>query len=119
MASVAAAVSQAQLKRQPQGMHAIAIQSMNISQVIQSPRPPVTQINNLYNSSGCGNRDGIALAAGNKENTTGGVGSAACEDSQSIGINKNSNSAQKVAKRAGSVFVDGGGAALTTSEKKN
>jgi hypothetical protein len=45
-------------------MQAIAIQSMNISQVIQSPRQQAAQINNLYSHS---TRD-IALAmAGNKE----------------------------------------------------
>ena len=49
----AAAASQSQLKSPPTGMQAIAIHSMNISQVIQSPRPPA-QINNLYSQSSRG-----------------------------------------------------------------
>ena len=49
----AAAASQSQLKSPPSGMQAIAIHSMNISQVIQSPRPPA-QINNLYSQSSRG-----------------------------------------------------------------
>ena len=48
-------------------MQAIAIQSMNISQVIQSPRPPA-QINNLYSQS---SREINLAMAGNKENTSG------------------------------------------------
>ena len=49
----AAAASQSQLKGPPTGMQAIAIHSMNISQVIHSPRPPA-QINNLYSQSSRG-----------------------------------------------------------------
>ena len=83
---------------------------MNISQVIQSPRPPA-QINNLYSHS---SREINLVMAGNKENTS---GSKMCEpgaSTEDAHSSKNS-SASKLARRAGSVFVEG----VLTSEKKN
>ena len=100
-----AAVSQAQLKRHPKGMQAIAAGPMNISQVLHSPRPPA-QINNLYSQS---SREITAAMAGGKENSVKMMHEqGTLLEEASHGTNSN------LSRRTGSIFLDG----AQTSEKK-